>query len=209
MIFYILDVSSFGQPSLTELAYTHCSTASILDIYINSPSTPVNESILLRFTFPLCQQSSCPQKAQDEWIPAHVKHSRCWEQDDSTDPTFALPLLCKAFLPHPISASSSPYPSLFKHFCRTVQHHIITPKLLLSFLSSRPFLRIFAWYLPLRLFQFLSLSRHRFPSLDPQLSHHYMCQIISGCLRNHTHIWIIRLSLDTLIWTKQILHIYL
>lgn len=33
-------LGSFRQPSLTELAYTPCSTASIQSVYINSPSTP-------------------------------------------------------------------------------------------------------------------------------------------------------------------------
>lgn len=128
--------SRASQTWLTLTAALHLFWAFIF----SSLSTPVNESILLRFTFPLCQYGSCPQKAEanDEWIPAHVKHSRCWEQDDSSDPTSVVPLPGKAFLPHPVSASSSPYPSLLKHFYWTVQHHIITPKLLLSFLSSRP-----------------------------------------------------------------------
>lgn len=77
-------------------------------------------------------------EANNEWISAHLKRSRCWEQVDSPDPASALPLPRKAFSPHPASASSSPHCSLFNHLYWIVQHHIITPKLLPRFLYSRP-----------------------------------------------------------------------
>lgn len=196
-----MRVPSGSQASQSWLALTDCSTASILGVYINSLSTPVYESILLQFTFLLCQHSSCLQKAEanDEWIPTHVKHSRCWEQDDSPHPTSALPLPGKAFLPQPISASSSPYPSLLKHFYWTVQHRIITSKLLLSFLSRWPLPQLCLIFA----FQAFPIFCHCPVTISPILIH--SSPIITGvklsqdAWRNHVHVWIIRLSLDILI----------